>query len=136
MAAARGAPEVSRALVADQLVSHLLVLHELHPDSLEERVTRAIEDVRPYARSHGGDIELAAIDGDVVRVRLSGSCDGCASSTATLKLAVEDRVRAVAPGVAVVEALTGASPKDPTTFIPAEALLRKPVVAGPRPGPA
>jgi Fe-S cluster biogenesis protein NfuA/nitrite reductase/ring-hydroxylating ferredoxin subunit len=109
------------ALVADDLVSSLLLVHGLHPRSVAERVGGALDDVRPYLGSHGGDVELIDIsEGGMVRLRLLGSCDGCASSAATLTLAVEGAIRDAAPEVTsieVEEATTGQDPQ-PVTFIP------------------
>src|SRR5512145_3173057 len=68
------------ALADDELVSHLLLLHGIHPVPVEERVRAALAEVRPYLDSHGGDVELLAIEEGVVRLRMQGSCDGCPSS--------------------------------------------------------
>ena len=65
----------------DELVSHLLLLHGLHPVSLGDRVLDALDEVRPYLESHGGDVELVGMEGPVVRLRMQGSCSGCPSST-------------------------------------------------------
>lgn len=130
MRLASGAPEVVSSLTEDELLHHLLILHDIHPLPLAERVTRALDSVRPYIRSHGGEVELAGIDGDVARVRLSGSCQGCASSAATLEHAVTDAVLTVAPELTSVEAEPGSGPgqrqRDAPALIPAESLLRKP----------
>lgn len=92
------------ALTADPLVSGLLLVHGLHPDDVETRVARALDGVRPYLGSHGGDVELVDISTDgIVRLRLKGSCDGCASSAVTLELAVESAVRDAAPEVTAIE---------------------------------
>lgn len=91
-------------LVEDELVSHLLLLHDLHPVPVEDRVREALESVRPYLESHGGDVDLVAIEAGVVKLRLSGSCNGCPSSTMTLKLAIEDSIQRVAPEVERIEA--------------------------------
>ncbi len=96
--------EGRRAAADDELVSHLLVLHDLHPVPLVERVEDALEGVRPYLSSHGGGVELLGVEDDVVRLRLHGSCEGCPSSTMTLKLAIEDAIYKVAPEVSDVEA--------------------------------
>jgi Fe-S cluster biogenesis protein NfuA len=88
----------------DELVSHLLLLHDLHPLDVEARVERALADVRPYLRSHGGDVELLGVSDGFARVRLQGTCNGCASSTATLKHAIEEAVARVAPELDGVEA--------------------------------
>jgi Fe-S cluster biogenesis protein NfuA/nitrite reductase/ring-hydroxylating ferredoxin subunit len=95
------------ALAADDLVSSLLLVHDLHPYDVQTRVEQALEGVRPYLGSHGGDVELLEVtDGDVVRIRLLGSCDGCASSSVTLKLAVEGAIEAAAPEIVGIEVET------------------------------
>ena len=92
------------ALTGDELVRGLLLVHGLHPDDLPTRVAKALDEVRPYLGSHGGDVELVEISVDgVVRLRLKGSCDGCASSATTLELAVEGAVRDAAPEVTAIE---------------------------------
>lgn len=95
---------VVAALAADDLVASLLLVHGLHPYDLDRRVELALDGVRPYLGSHGGDVELVGIGDDgVVRLRLLGSCDGCASSSVTLKLAVEGAIEAAAPEVVAIE---------------------------------
>jgi Fe-S cluster biogenesis protein NfuA/nitrite reductase/ring-hydroxylating ferredoxin subunit len=110
--------EMARACAEDELVSHLLLLHGLHPVSVDERVRGALDEVRPYLESHGGGVELLGIDAGVARLRLQGSCDGCASSTATLKLAIEDAIHKAAPDIERVEAEGAVAPA------PAPALLQ------------
>jgi Fe-S cluster biogenesis protein NfuA len=83
----------------DDLVSNLLLLHGLHPLDLKTRVTEALEKVRPYLHSHGGNVELIAIDGGAVRLRLMGNCNGCPSSALTLKTAIEKAIYEAAPDV-------------------------------------
>lgn len=92
------------AFAGDELVSHLLLLHGLHPVPLAERVSGALREVRPYLETHGGDVELLAVQEPVVRLRLQGSCRGCPSSTVTLKLAIEEAVRKAAPEIEEVVA--------------------------------
>ncbi len=92
------------ALAADDLVASLLLVHGLHPYDVSLRVERALESVRPYLGSHGGDVELLEVsDAGTVRLRLLGSCDGCPSSSVTLKLAVEGAIEAAAPEVTAIE---------------------------------
>lgn len=100
------------ALLDDELVTHLLYLHDLHPVPLEERVRGALAEVRPYLESHGGDVELVSIEEGAVRLRLRGSCSGCPSSTMTLKLAIEDAIHKAAPDVEEIVA-EGAVPEAP-----------------------
>lgn len=92
------------ALAADELVSSLLLVHDLHPYGVQERVEQALDGVRPYLGSHGGDVRLLEVTGDgVVRLQLLGSCDGCASSSATLELAVDGAIRAAAPEIVRID---------------------------------
>ena len=114
-------------LAGDELVSHLLLLHGLHPLDVESRVVRALEEVRPYLQSHGGNVELLGIEGGVARVRLQGSCDGCPSSTVTLKLAIEEAVLKAAPDLERIEAegVAEPSPRPATTFVAGPTLRKK-----------
>jgi Fe-S cluster biogenesis protein NfuA len=98
------APDLIPRLAEDELVAHLLMLHDLHPVDARERVERALEAVRPYLATHGGDVELVSLSNDVVRVRLQGTCKGCASSTVTLKSAIEAAIFKAAPEVVRVDA--------------------------------
>jgi Fe-S cluster biogenesis protein NfuA len=67
-------------------------------------VVEALDEVRPYLGSHAGGVELVGIDPDgVVQLRLEGSCDGCPSSTQTVKLAIERAIEEAAPEVTRVE---------------------------------
>jgi Fe-S cluster biogenesis protein NfuA/nitrite reductase/ring-hydroxylating ferredoxin subunit len=118
----------TRGLAEDELISHLLLLHDLHPVDVETRVVGALDEVRPYLESHGGDVELLGVTGGVVRLKLQGSCSGCPSSSMTLKLAIEDAIHKAAPEVETVEA-EGAS-EEPA----AEPKLLQLEVAGPLAG--
>jgi Fe-S cluster biogenesis protein NfuA/nitrite reductase/ring-hydroxylating ferredoxin subunit len=96
--------EVLETLAADELVASLLIVHGLHPYDVTTRVERALESVRPYLGSHGGDVELLEVSEDgVVRLRLLGSCDGCPSSSVTLKLAVEGAIETAAPEITSID---------------------------------
>jgi len=120
-------------LLGDGLVTSLLVLHDLHPQSTEERVLAALERVRPYLGSHAGDVEYLGLDPDgTVRLRLAGSCDGCPSSAITVKMAIEKGIEDVAPEVTkvVVEGMTpdpAAGPAaDGHTLLPLTQVSRQP----------
>lgn len=89
---------------ADDLVGSLLLLYGQHPLALETRVTRALDKVRPYLDSHGGNVELIGIADGVVRLRMQGSCKSCPSSAMTLKLAIEEAIYVAAPDVVAIEA--------------------------------
>jgi NifU-like protein len=63
------------------------------------------EEVRPVLIADGGDVELYDVDGDRVKVLLQGACGSCSSSTATLKIAIEARLRDRVSKNLVVEAV-------------------------------
>lgn len=100
-------PDLVDELARDELVSSVLLVSGLHPHGVETRVRTALDSVRPYLGSHGGDVELVDVTDDgVVRLRLLGSCHGCPSSAVTLQLAVEGAVQAAAPETTTIEVET------------------------------
>jgi Fe-S cluster biogenesis protein NfuA len=112
-------------MLDDELMSSLLVLHDLHPEDTTTRVTRALESVRPYLGSHAGGVELLGVseqpEGAVVRLRLQGSCDGCPSSAVTVKMAIEKAIEEACPEVARVE-VDGMSEEDSARSKPSREL--------------
>ncbi len=72
---------------------------------MEEQVKAAIENVRPFLQRDGGDIEFVAIEGNVVKVKLTGACSGCPMSQMTLKGAVEQAIKKEVPEVESVESV-------------------------------
>jgi Fe-S cluster biogenesis protein NfuA len=102
-----------RAVASDELVGGLLVLHDLHPDDTATRAATALDSVRPYLGSHAGDVELLGVspgtdpgsgaDGPVVRLALRGNCDGCPSSTVTVRTAIESAIAQWCPEVVAVQ---------------------------------
>jgi Fe-S cluster biogenesis protein NfuA/nitrite reductase/ring-hydroxylating ferredoxin subunit len=115
-------PGMLNRLVADDLVASLLLVHGLHPHDVRRRVSDALDRVRPYLGSHGGDVHLLDIDGDTVQLQFAGSCKSCPSSAVTLELAVEDAIRAAAPEVSSIELVAPKAESGPAV-IPAESLL-------------
>jgi Fe-S cluster biogenesis protein NfuA/nitrite reductase/ring-hydroxylating ferredoxin subunit len=113
------------AFAGDELISHLLLLHGLHPLDVETRVVRALEEVRPYLQSHGGNVELLGVEGGVARLRMQGSCSGCPSSTMTLKLAIEEAIQKAAPDLEGIEAEGVVEEPKPAPTIVAGPTLRK-----------
>ncbi|HYY56429.1 MAG TPA: NifU family protein [Pyrinomonadaceae bacterium] len=101
----------------DGLVSSLLLLYGLHPLELETRVVQALDKVRPYLGSHGGDVELIRIDEGVVHLRMQGSCNGCPSSAMTLKLAIEEGIYEAAPDVTAIEVEGVVEPPVPSGLV-------------------
>lgn len=76
----------------------LIAMYGLGDLDDEELVEEALEQVRPYINSHGGEVELLSVEDGVVRVRMSGACQGCAASAMTLRRGIEEALRAGYPG--------------------------------------
>ncbi|WP_454789693.1 NifU family protein [Mycolicibacterium lutetiense] len=115
-------PTLADAAAADDLVASLLLVHGLHPHPVERRIADALDGVRPYLGSHGGDVHLIEVTPPVVRLRFAGSCKSCPSSAATLELTIEDAIRAAAPEISSIDVVTD----DPAAHvIPAESLLAR-----------
>jgi Fe-S cluster biogenesis protein NfuA/nitrite reductase/ring-hydroxylating ferredoxin subunit len=124
-------PALAEELAADDLVASLLLVHSLHPHDVERRVAEALDSVRPYLGSHGGDVTLLGVAEGVVRLQFQGSCKSCPSSSVTLELAVEDAVRSAAPEISDIEVVT--APDNPRSgMIAPESLLARVHANGPR----
>jgi Fe-S cluster biogenesis protein NfuA/nitrite reductase/ring-hydroxylating ferredoxin subunit len=128
-------PGLAERLATDDLVASLLLVHGLHPHDVHRRVSDALDRVRPYLGSHGGDVDLLEIaDGDTVRLAFKGSCKSCPSSAVTLELAVEDAVRAAAPEISSIEVVAAEPATTSASVIPAESLLAHVHLNGPSNG--
>jgi Fe-S cluster biogenesis protein NfuA len=114
------------ACAGDDVVAGLLLLHGLHPLDLETRVLQALDQVRPYLRSHGGNVELLGVRDGVVRLRLVGSCHGCPSSAVTMKQTIEEAILGKAPDAIAVE-VEGAE-EDPSVTPDGRVLVALPVL--------
>lgn len=68
-----------------------------------DNVEQVLDEMRPYLMADGGNVELVEIDGPIVKLRLQGACGSCPSSTMTLKMGIERRLREMIPEVAEVE---------------------------------
>jgi Fe-S cluster biogenesis protein NfuA len=91
------------ALLDDGIVASLLLIHGLYPIPLEERVMQALDSMRPFLASHGGNVELVSVEEGVARLRLEGSCNGCPSSAATLEHALKEAIEEAAPDLLGLE---------------------------------
>jgi len=68
-----------------------------------ENVEKVLDELRPYLMADGGNVELVEIDGPVVKLRLQGACGACPSSTMTLKMGIERKLRESIPDILEVE---------------------------------
>jgi Fe-S cluster biogenesis protein NfuA len=94
---------IRTAMLDDGIVASLLLIHGLYPISLEERVMQALDSMRPFLASHGGNVELVSVEEGVARLRLEGSCNGCPSSAATLENALKEAIEEAAPDLLGLE---------------------------------
>jgi Fe-S cluster biogenesis protein NfuA/nitrite reductase/ring-hydroxylating ferredoxin subunit len=97
MQAGADGERIAASLTDDALVSTLLLIHDLHPVPLEQRVQQALDSVRPYMESHGGNVELLSLENGIARIHLRGSCSDCSASSVTLELAIERALEEAAP---------------------------------------
>lgn len=72
---------------------------------MREQVEKALDEIRVALKAHGGDVELVDVEGNVVKVRLTGACGGCPFSTMTLKNGIERTLKAEIPEIERVEAV-------------------------------
>jgi Fe-S cluster biogenesis protein NfuA len=68
-----------------------------------DNVEQVLDELRPYLMSDGGNVELVDIDGAIVKLRLQGACGSCPSSTMTLRMGIERRLREYIPEITEVE---------------------------------
>jgi Fe-S cluster biogenesis protein NfuA/nitrite reductase/ring-hydroxylating ferredoxin subunit len=71
----------------------LLMMYDLVPLDDRLQVEEALDEIRPYIESHGGELELLDVEDGVVHVRMSGACHGCAGSAMTLRRGIEEKLR-------------------------------------------
>jgi Fe-S cluster biogenesis protein NfuA len=104
--------DVRERLAEDGVVASLMLIHGLYPVDLQTRVQEALDSVRPYMESHGGNVELLGIEAGVARLRLEGSCNGCPASASTMELAIEQALQEAAPDLEGidVEGVTAPAP--------------------------
>ncbi|NJK33861.1 MAG: NifU family protein [Oscillatoriales cyanobacterium SM2_2_1] len=68
-----------------------------------ENIETVLDELRPYLMADGGNVELVEVEGPVVRLRLQGACGSCPSSTMTLRMGIERKLRESIPDIAEVE---------------------------------
>ncbi|MEU6084825.1 NifU family protein [Streptomyces sp. NPDC047108] len=124
-----GGEALARRLAEDELVGHLLLVHDLHPDPADVRVRRAVEQIRPQLRSLGGDAELVETTDEAVRIRVQGGGRGCGSSPDVLEQTVRDAVGGAAPDAGRIDIET-VQAAEPETLIPVDALFRSGTLTG------
>ena len=86
-----------------RLIIKLIQNYESETLSLtNENVEKVLDELRPFLISDGGNVEIAEIDGPIVKVRLQGACGSCPSSTMTLKMGIERKLKEMIPEISEV----------------------------------
>ena len=137
LAGSLGPEQIERARVRDPAVAWLLDAYSVGVDE-RAAAEAALDSVRPYLHSHGGDVAVLDARDGVVRVKLGGTCSGCTASTITLRRGVEEALRERFPGFVVMEvdeddALPHPPPgptllqiDDPPPLLTIESFMRRP----------
>jgi Fe-S cluster biogenesis protein NfuA/nitrite reductase/ring-hydroxylating ferredoxin subunit len=140
LAAGEEGEQIAVGLTEDQFLATLLLIHDLHPVPLETRVQAALDSVRPYMESHGGNVELLSLNDGVARIHLRGSCSDCSASSVTLELAIKQALEEAAPDLEGLE-VEGVAPQTvngaglPMVTNSAPSGMELPMVMSPPPQP-
>jgi len=113
----------------DGIVSSLLVLHGLHPDPMETRVERAVENAAVHLRKQEVEVQLLSVEGGVVCIQARLSTHACGSTAATVRGTIEEAVYEAAPEIASL-VIEGLEPKSASGFVGLDQLMG---VAAPAP---
>jgi Fe-S cluster biogenesis protein NfuA len=114
-------PAAVERMLDDELIAHLLALHGIHPESVETRLTRVIDELRAAVSDQGGTVELDRLDETVAVVRVA--LGGRASRSADVEHTVRRAVMTAVPELANVTIVPGEN-ASATAFVPLEALMR------------
>ena len=86
---------------------------------LLEKIEQALDTIRPYLKTDGGDVKLLEVTEDMVaRIELLGACGACPMSTMTFKAGVEEAIKREVPEVVAVEAINITAFDDPNAKLP------------------
>lgn len=113
-------------LAQDRVLGSLMVLHGLHPDDLETRVRRAIEDVAARLRQHDVELQLLGFEEGNLRLRAVTSAPACGSTAATVRAMIEETLYEAAPDIASLT-IEGLEPKRAGGFVALDQLGGSPV---------
>jgi Fe-S cluster biogenesis protein NfuA len=114
-------PAAVERMLGDELIAHLLALHGIHPESVETRLARVIDELRAAVSDQGGTVELDRLDETVAVVRVA--LGARASRSADVEHTVRRAVMTAVPELANVT-IVPAGNASATAFVPLEALMR------------
>lgn len=115
-------PQIIDDLGQDPLVSSLLILYGLHPDELQTRIERKLDQIASRIHKMGGEVKLVSVNGGDVRVRIRVDVHSCGSTGRTVQVAVEEAMYEAAPDLTSL-AIEGLEESADTGFISVQKLL-------------
>lgn len=87
--------------------------------TLQERVEQALDTIRPYLETDGGNVQIEEITSDnIVKLKLLGTCASCAMSIMTFKAGLEQAIKKAVPEIVAVEAINLTDMNDPNAITP------------------
>lgn len=88
-------------------------------ETLINKVEKALEEVRPYLQTDGGNVKVLDINEDmVVTIELLGACGNCPMSVMTMKAGIEETIKRQVPEIKDVKAINLTDPDDPDAKMP------------------
>ncbi len=114
MELASASPTLAKRLVADYLISSLLLLHDLHPDDLETRIARAMDKLQTAFHPLGARLSLIGVEGGIVRLQFESSRTWPAAS---VRMRIENEILQAAPEISVVT-IEGIKEAPAADFVP------------------
>jgi len=112
-------PSLLSYFAGDELTANLLLLHGLHPESLETRIDRALEKLRPFLQSRGIGLSVVSVENGAVRLKLTGG------NRLSLKEKIEDAIIEAGPEVVevTIDGAGAMEPQSASAFVPLTSLL-------------
>ncbi len=120
-------PEGVERLRAEPQLAWMLDAYGVGVDEVSA-AEAALDSIRPYIHSHGGEVEVLGVAEGIVRLRMKGACEGCTASAVTLQEGIEEALRDNFPAFVAVETEEDAAAPHPP---PGPTLLQ---IEGPAPG--
>lgn len=94
-------------------------LNSIKSMTLKEKVEQALDTLRPYLETDGGNVSVEEITADnVVRLKLLGACASCSMSIMTFKAGLEQAIKKAVPEITAVEAINLTDPDSPEATLP------------------
>ncbi|MEM1264171.1 MAG: NifU family protein [Pseudomonadota bacterium] len=104
-----------KASLSDEVIYAVLRYHDIVKASVQERLEQALDSVRPYLATHGGNVEVVQFSApETVTIRLLGSCDGCPAAGLTLSEGVEKAIKDYCPEITQIHKAKGGAAAAPT----------------------